>query len=518
MNRDTGEIWRSDDNGEIWTRKCNGYNYLKNQGNYNNSIWVDPLNSNFLVVGGIYNWRSTDGGSTLYQINVFAKYHNGGEANSAHADNHAIVSHPNYDGVNNKTVFFGNDGGIQKANDITTVDTTSGWTNLCNTTLGISQFYGGAAASDGSVIIGGTQDNDYLRYRPSGAWSGPGGWYQHSSGDGCMCAVDPNNADILYVSRPQLNLKKSIDGGDSYTWAINGLGDAKDSALFVAPFSMDPNNPNILIGGGAKIWQTTDGAANWHSIKDTIEQNPKCSAIDIAKGHSDIIWVAYENGNVEKTTNGTAAAPQWIRTDDNLMALPDRFVTDIAINPNDSNEVYITFGGYNNDNVWYTNDGGSSWSNRSGTAPYDLPALPVYSIRVHPTNGNWIYIGTGLGVFSSMDKGQTWSVDKKYADNEGPVNVEVDELFWQGSEYLIAATHGRGMYRAHPLTTIYVDKNAAAGGNGSISKPFNNVTEAVNKAGFGTNISIKSNNYNEPPIRFFKKGKVVATNGGVIIK
>jgi hypothetical protein len=44
------------------------------------------------------------------------------------------------------------------------------------------------------------------------------------------------------------------------------------------------------------------------------------------------------------------------------------------------------------------------------------------------------------------------------------------------------------------------------------------VTEAVNKAGFGTNISIKSNNYNEPPIRFFKKGKVVATNGGVIIK
>ena len=36
---------------------------------------------------------------------------------------------------------------------------------------------------------------------------------------------------------------------------------------------------------------------------------------------------------------------------------------------------------------------------------------------------------------------RTWS-----PTNEGPANVSVDELFWSGTA-LLAATHGRGMYR-----------------------------------------------------------------------
>ena len=40
------------------------------------------------------------------------------DSNSVHADHHAVVAHPQYDGVNNRTLFFGNDGGIFKAIDI----------------------------------------------------------------------------------------------------------------------------------------------------------------------------------------------------------------------------------------------------------------------------------------------------------------------------------------------------------------------------------------------------------------
>ena len=40
--------------------------------------------------------------------------------------------------------------------------------------------------------------------------------------------------------------------------------------------------------------------------------------------------------------------------------------------------------------------------------------------------------------------GAHWRVTPRYTGNEGPCNVEVDELFWQGY-YLIAATHGRGI-------------------------------------------------------------------------
>jgi hypothetical protein len=142
-------------------------------------------------------------------------------------------------------------------------------------------------------------------------------------------------------------------------------------------------------------------------------------------------------------------------------------------------------------------------------------------VKVHPLSNNWIYIGTDLGVLASEDKGVNWSVDPRYStqNNEMPANAEVAELFWQGDYYLIAATHGRGMYRAQPMTIIYVDKLAAPGGNGSAAAPYQTVTEAVNASGRSTVISIKSNTYDEAGmILFNKKGEVKSTNGSSIIK
>jgi hypothetical protein len=517
--KSNGEVWRSDDLGSTWTLRGTPA-HMGTQQWYDNCIWVDPTNSNRLVVGGIDNWRSTDGGATFTRISDWHDYHNNGSANSAHADNHIIINHPGYDGSTNKIVFFGNDGGIQKATDILTVSQNSGWTNLAGTTLGITQFHGGAAAPDGSFIIGGTQDNDHIRYKPSGAWSGSGGWYQAETGDGGRAAVDFSNTANQYSEYTNLVIEKSTNSGDSWFNSYTGITDAgTDNALFISPFVMDPNASNRLIGGSLSIWRTTNSAANWSSIRASA--GAKCSAIDIADGNSDIIWVGYEDGHVAKTTTGTNAAPTWTRVDNNATALPNRYVTDIAINPSNHSEVYVTFGGYNVDNVWFTDDAGASWQNRSGTAPNELPALQVNTVKVHPLSSNWIYIGTDLGVFASEDKGVNWSVDPRYSaqNNEMPANAEVAELFWQGDYYLIAATHGRGMYRAQPMIIIYVDKLAAPGGNGSAAAPFQTVTEAVNVSGRSTIISIKSNTYDEAgQIIFTKKGMIYSTNGASIIK
>jgi hypothetical protein len=149
-----------------------------------------------------------------------------------------------------------------------------------------------------------------------------------------------------------------------------------------------------------------------------------------------------------------------------------------------------------------------------------LPSLQVNTIRVHPNNQDWIYIGTDLGVFASEDKGASWSVTPRYSSvgHEGPVNTEVSELFWQG-QFLIAATHGRGMYRAAPLTTIYVDMNAPSGGNGTFALPYQTVTQAVNNQGPGSNISIMAGSYNETgTVLFTRKCYVSITNNtGVVI-
>jgi hypothetical protein len=523
IGRSKGEIWRSTDGGSTWSMRSNSYEYLGGQQWYNNCIWVNPNNSDHIIVGGIDLWRSTNGGTTLTRISDWTKYHNNSSANSAHADHHIILQHPNFNNSTNKTVFVGNDGGIQRMTDYSTGTTTSGWTNLCGTTLGITQFFGGAAAPDGSFVIGGTQDNDHLRYKPSGSWSGAGNWYQAETGDGGFAAINPSNTAIQYSEYTDLWIQKSTNSGDSWFDAVTGLSDAGTNALFIAPFVMDPNTPTRLIAGGASIWRTTNSAGNWSSIRAALAATdpPLCSAIDIASGNSDIIWVGYNEGHVARTTNGTAGTPAWTRLDNNPTALPNRYVTDIAINPNNHNQVFVTFGGYEPNNVWFTNDGGSNWVNRSGTAPNNLPSIQVNTVRFHPSNSNWVYIGTDLGAFASEDQGQNWSVDPRYPSqgHEFPANTEISELFWQGNTYLIAATHGRGMYRAQPMTIIYVDKLAAAGGNGTAAAPYQTVTQAVNAAGPGTVISIKSNTYDEPnPLLFYKRGHVKTTNGATLIK
>lgn len=510
MDRNDGEIWQTTDGGGQWSLMSTGTNYLGGQGTYDNAIWVDPTQSNHIVVGGIKLWRSTTGGSSLTQISS-GNYYNG---TSAHDDQHIIVHHPDYDGSTNKTVFVGNDGGIQKAPDITAAGTSSGWTNLANN-LGITQFYGGAAAPDGSIIVGGTQDNDKLHYTPSG---GTGNWSLGSShaswGDGGFAAVNYNDTSVLYGEYTVLAMFKSTDGGANYYRKTNGLTDHGTNALFIAPFAMDPNDPAVLIAGGGSIWKTIDSAENWSAIRGTVTGDPQCSAIDIAETNSNVIWVGYTDGHVAGTTSGGSS---WTRFDNNPTALPNRYVTDIAINPFNSSEVFVTFGGYETDSVWYTSDGGANWVQRTGTAPYDLPAIQVNTIRFHPANANWVYIGTDLGIFSSENKGITWSTTPRYTQNEGPVNVEVSELVWQGGEYLIAVTHGRGMFRSRPLDVVFVDGGAASGGDGSYASPFRTITEAVNAAGHGTTISIEGGTYSETPLTLFKRGKIIITNGPVLV-
>ncbi|MCF8347332.1 MAG: hypothetical protein K9G61_00845 [Bacteroidales bacterium] len=532
MDRNLGEIWRSDDNGDTWVRRNTGTNYFGNptsQGWYDNAIWVNPENSDQLIVGGVDLFRSTDGGSSLTQISRWQDYHNGGNANSAHADQHVIIEASDYNQSTNPVVYFGNDGGIQMTEDIWSVTNNSGWINLANTSLGITQFFGGAASDDGSIIVGGAQDNDKLRYKSTGTWSGINNWFQAQTGDGGYAAINYNNPSIVYGSYIRLGIKKSTDGGDSYVYSNSGISDAgnKFRSLFISPFSMDPNNPAKLVAGGSRIYRTIDHADNWTQIRADIgspfgsSYYYVCSAIDIAKGNSGIIWVGYDNGQVAMTSDTGAV---WNIVDINGVGLPNRYVTDIAINPNNSNQVFVTFGEYEPDNIWYTPDAGQTWENRSGTAPNDLPALQVNTIRVHPTNGNWVYIGTDLGVFASEDRGENWSVitNPNYGStgHEGPVNTEVSELFWQGDEFLIAATHGRGMYRTGgPVYKIYVNSNAAPGGDGSQNRPFKTVEEAASVAGPGSYIYIEAGVYNESSIiLLMNKGYVVATNGNVIIQ
>ena len=439
----SGEVYVSYDEGVSYTLVNTGNNYLGSQGWYDNAIWVDPTDPNTLIVGGIDLWRSSDGGATLTRISQWSS-----APTSAHADQHCILHHPGYDGVVNRTVYFANDGGIYQAEDIAAVSLVTGWTEL-NHNLGVTEFYGAAGNATSGTVIGGTQDNGTLRYTPT---AGPLGWTAMYGGDGGFCAADPTDTNYFYGEYVYLQIHRSVNGGASSSYITSGLGDAgiangldpddpdaESSANFIAPFILDPNNPNTLLAGASNLWRSVNVKAaspTWSSIKPG-GSGSFISAIAVAPGNSDVIWVGYNNGDVYSTANGTAASPTWTRKDLGSPNLPNRKCLRLTVDPVNASRVYACFGGFNSDNVWRTSDGGVTWANIGA----NLPSAPAHSLVVAPFNTNFLYLASEVGVFGSADGGGTWS-----PANEGPASVAVDELSWMGS-YLLAATRGRGVYK-----------------------------------------------------------------------
>jgi hypothetical protein len=407
---------------------------------YSNALWVSPTNPNLLAVGGGTLYRSTDGGASFSAIAA-----GGPLAQEAHVDMHFVVADPGFDGTTNKRVYVCSDGGVFRTDDILTVSGGGGWTSL-NNGYQTTQYYGAAGHGGTGFIIGGTQDNATLRSFPGDLNAG-----LTFGGDGGFCAVDPNDDSICYGEAQGLILFRSQDHGASVQLITAGLTESGANAPFIAPFILDPNDPNRMLAGAMSVWRSNDirlgSPPSWSAIRPP--SGFFVSAIAIAQGNSNIIWVAKQNGEIYKTTNGLAATPTWITVDDNgaTNPLPDRFISRLLIDPANANTVYVSLGGFTDGNLQRTTDGGTTWADVTGTGATGLPLAPIRGIARHPNNPNWLYVGTEVGIFSSLNGGQTWS-----AISQGPANVAVYELvFMPNSTVLLAATHGRGVWTANAI-------------------------------------------------------------------
>ena len=280
-------------------------------------------------------------------------------------------------------------------------------------------------------------------------------------------AADPTDPNYFYTEYVHLNLYRNDDGAtsDDEWWEkyISGsfwnaalgkwdwkpapytIPDAKnETALFIAPFVLDVNDSNRILAGGMELWRTPNAkAANsassgpeWHSIKPSV--GSAISAICIADGAPDIVWVGHVNGEVYRTDNGTDQQPNWSFVGSGGLNPLNvgRYCTRIVVDAADHDTVYVTFGGYSSSNIWKTTDAGTNWHNVGGS----MPEAPVRTLAIHPRNRDFLYAGTEVGVLTSDDGAATWS-----PTNEGPTNCSVYELFFM-DETLVCVTHGRGMF------------------------------------------------------------------------
>jgi hypothetical protein len=455
-----GGVFRSQDGGANWALLSTpGDTFAPSQLWYNNTIWVDPTNANNVVIGGKILRRSSDGGLNWNAIGGYCQDY------SFHADQHTIVADPAYNGTTNRKIYVGNDGGVYRADDLNTAQEScavgNGWTNL-NNGLFITQFTGGAGSP--TLLFGGTQDNGTLIRESVTSTS----WRRYAYGDGGPVAYAPNAAPNhlfgQYQDTPGSSLHVSSDaGGVAYADTVHaGLGCR--GGIFYPPMLID-SAASAWLTVGAKLCVSenpTNANRSWRAIPlAAIGEQP--FSIAMAPNNKNVIWYADPtNGTmpscvsgtpeprcpiygVFKSTNGLATAPTWTPVG---AGLPQgRTLTRIFIDPKDpsNNTVYVGYGGFTTANLWKTTNGGLNWTNIHGT----LPAAPIRAITTHPTIPNYLYVGTEVGLFTSENGGTTWFADlNNQPQNDGPANVSIEHLFWTDNQTLVAATYGRGMFKA----------------------------------------------------------------------
>lgn len=430
-------------------------NFYFNQGWYDNAIAVDPKDSNRVWAGGVDLFRSDDGGKSWGLASFWwAQLDDGSYLPSyAHADQHMIVFHPRYNGTTNKTMFVAGDGGVYKtrnARSATLKGETAAcdpsvsqfdWENL-NNGYAVTQFYHGLPYPDGTSYLGGTQDNGTIRGNDA---DGSEEWVELLGGDGGWVAIDPTDTGTIYVSNTNLSLRKSTNGGQTFVSAIDGIEESPNNFLFATPYVMDPSNPQRLWIGGSQLWRTDNGAGLWTAASAQVaaDEFPIVSAISVAPSNSDRVLAGTVEGYVLRsttalTTNGETAWPS---------SRPrEGWISWLAQDPADPNVAYATYSSFGGVHVWKTKDGGATWQPLDGTGDATLPDIPVNTIVIDPANRSHLYIGTDVGVFSSVDGGQTWMVE-----NTGFANVPAWALSIQtgpgGARTLFAFTHGRGAWK-----------------------------------------------------------------------
>lgn len=426
--------------------ECGGTasNAFFNQGWYDNIIAVDPVNPERVWAGGIDLFRSDDGGRNWGLASYW--WIAPRQPQYAHADQHLIVFHPQYDGVNNRVMFAANDGGIQRTDDAA-APTARGvtapcrrgnsrlrWTSL-NNNYGVTQFYHGLPYPNGATYLGGTQDNGTLRGTDA---NGADDWREVFGGDGGYVAIDPTNPNTIFLETTRLSIRRSTDGGANFQGVTAGIFDT--GFLFITPFIMDPSAPQRLWIGGLSLWRTNDFGSSWTRATQPLTGS-SISAIAVAQTDSNRALAGTGSGSIHSSSTAlTAINAVWPGVQPR-----NGFVSWLTFDPNDENVAYATYSTFGGQHVWRSTDAGASWTAIDGAGDTALPDVPAHSIVVDRSDSQRLYVGTDIGVFVTVDGGLNWA-----RENTGFANVITESLSIGSvgaNNALFAFTHGRGAWR-----------------------------------------------------------------------
>ncbi|MBI5086035.1 MAG: hypothetical protein HZB13_15730 [Acidobacteria bacterium] len=387
---------------------------------------ADPVSPDMVWLGGQQWHRSRDGGATWERDDYWPAY--------SHPDQQSIAFHPGYNGTSNQTVYMGNDGGIYRienaraafpAGSVGEEQRKVVWKPLNNGYVN-TMYYHGLPYPGGGAHIGGSQDNATM----SAFSDGPGqAGFMQIGGDGGFVAFDPNNPDLAFGWYNWGPIARRING----RWLLN-INDGTFNFPFATPIMLASDANSVWIGGHDSIWLSRKRGETWERAFGGKLAN-KVTAIAVRSDDPNTVIAGTQSGLVFLSRNALAAPEErkWITYQTPKFTA----ISDIQIDPRDSNSVYMAAGPF----FFRSDDGGASWRELSS-----LRGNFLRTILLGNPDPRTIFVGTDRGIYVSNDGGSSW-----VKDGPGLPNVIVNKLAREAtSGAIFAFTHGRGVWRLSP--------------------------------------------------------------------
>ena len=423
----------------------------------------------FVFLGGTNIYRSTTAFADSLHNDVIGGYEPGAalpfvnEYAGHHPDQHVMEFLPS----NPMKLYSTNDGGVARTDDCLASNVV--WNDLNNGYI-TSQFYTVAVDmnSTDDILMGGLQDNG--TYRTTNTIN-TDPWVHSFDGDGSYCAI--GNGTEYYFSKQQGRIYKThLDAQGNVTnyRRMDPIG--ASNYRFIAPFVIDPNNNNLMyLCAGESIWRNDDLSGiqltnqfdtistNWVQFPDTLAITDEViTALSISTTPANRLYYGTNKRNVYRVDNANVGTPTRQQITSTLFTATG-YVSCIAVNPNNADEIMVVFSNYNIYSLFHSLDAGVTWTKVGGNLEANTggsgngPSLRWASI-LPLANGDKIYfVGGSTGLYATSTLNGLTTVWIQQGANTIGKSI-VDMMSVRPSDGLIAvATHGNGMYSAH-ITSV----------------------------------------------------------------
>ncbi|WP_081413836.1 T9SS type A sorting domain-containing protein [Eisenibacter elegans] len=447
------------------------------QGGYNYVIKVKPDNPEYVFIGATNLHRSSDGfqskqvsantGPTQW-IGGYSPANNVSSYPDHHPDIHTLVFLPG----SNISAICGHDGGLSLTTDITTGTTGNTpvqWRSLNNGYL-TTQIY--AIAIDpykgfDDKLMAGFQDNGNwitTSPKPDNLWG-----EERGGGDGAWNSI-VTGTDIRYFSQQNGSILRNRSASPSSFNQIDGIQPSQASGQrFINPFILDKNVSNrMYYPAGLEMWRNNDLAAiesgftfqgtttGWVRLSTASLSSGSISALDVSKTPANVLYYGTNNGQIYRIDNAHLSSTPTRTNIYSDRGLPsDGFVSCITVDETDANRVFVAFSNYGIRSVFYTTNGGQTWTDISGNLEENPdgtgngPSVRWVAIHRPEESGDVIYYaGTSTGLYSTTQlNGLNTVWTQEGANSIG--NVPVVMIRTRAEDGLVAiGTHGRGAFNA----------------------------------------------------------------------